>query len=81
LIQWIEEGRIRLDDIITHRLPLSEAPHGYRVFCALRNRMTPRFLRLAPSPPPLMTEAKVEKTPDHGQNFPIHILLRFPMFF
>jgi threonine dehydrogenase-like Zn-dependent dehydrogenase len=23
---------IRLDDIITHRLPLSEAPHGYEIF-------------------------------------------------
>ena len=33
LIKWIEEGRIRLDDIITHRLPLAEAPHGYKIFC------------------------------------------------
>jgi threonine dehydrogenase-like Zn-dependent dehydrogenase len=33
LITWIEGGKIRLDDIITHRLPLAEAPHGYKVFC------------------------------------------------
>jgi S-(hydroxymethyl)glutathione dehydrogenase / alcohol dehydrogenase len=32
LISWLEEDRIRLDDIITHRLPLSEAPHGYEIF-------------------------------------------------
>jgi threonine dehydrogenase-like Zn-dependent dehydrogenase len=28
----LEEGRIRLDDISTHRLPLAEAPHGYEIF-------------------------------------------------
>jgi S-(hydroxymethyl)glutathione dehydrogenase / alcohol dehydrogenase len=32
LISWLEKDRIRLGDIITHRLPLSEAPHGYEVF-------------------------------------------------
>jgi S-(hydroxymethyl)glutathione dehydrogenase / alcohol dehydrogenase len=32
LISWLEEGRIRLDDIITHRLALSEAPHAYEIF-------------------------------------------------
>ena len=32
LISWLEEDRIRLDDIITHRLPLAEAAHGYEVF-------------------------------------------------
>jgi len=32
LISWLEEDRIRLDDIITHRLPLAEAPHGYEIF-------------------------------------------------
>ena len=32
LIQWIEEGRIKLDDIITHRLPLEKAPDGYEMF-------------------------------------------------
>jgi threonine dehydrogenase-like Zn-dependent dehydrogenase len=23
---------VKLDDIITHRLPLSQAPHGYDIF-------------------------------------------------
>jgi S-(hydroxymethyl)glutathione dehydrogenase / alcohol dehydrogenase len=32
LISWLEKDRIRLDDIITHRLPLAEAPHGYKIF-------------------------------------------------
>jgi S-(hydroxymethyl)glutathione dehydrogenase/alcohol dehydrogenase len=32
LISWLENDRIRLNDIITHRLPLAEAPHGYEIF-------------------------------------------------
>jgi len=32
LLTWVEQGKIQLDDIITHRLPLSEAPHGYEIF-------------------------------------------------
>jgi S-(hydroxymethyl)glutathione dehydrogenase / alcohol dehydrogenase len=32
LISWLEEDCIRLNDIITHRLPLAEAPHGYEIF-------------------------------------------------
>jgi S-(hydroxymethyl)glutathione dehydrogenase / alcohol dehydrogenase len=32
LISWLEKDRIRLNDIITHRLPLAEAPHGYEIF-------------------------------------------------
>lgn len=32
LLEWVKGGKIRLDDIITHRLPLAEAPHGYEVF-------------------------------------------------
>ena len=32
LISWLKDERIRLDDIITHRLPLVEAPHGYEIF-------------------------------------------------
>ena len=32
LISWLEKDRIRLNDIITHRLPLTEAPHGYEIF-------------------------------------------------
>ncbi len=33
LIGWLDEGKIQLDDIITHRLPLADAPKGYQLFC------------------------------------------------
>lgn len=32
LIELVVNHKIRLDDIITHRLPLTEAPKGYRIF-------------------------------------------------
>lgn len=32
LEKWVEEGRITPDDIITHRMPLSEAAHAYEIF-------------------------------------------------
>ncbi len=32
LMEWIRSGRIRTDDIITHRLPLEEAPRAYDMF-------------------------------------------------
>ncbi len=32
LIGIVERGEIQLDDIITHRLPLAEAPHAYQIF-------------------------------------------------
>lgn len=32
LIQMVVEGKIRLDDIITHKLPLSDASHAYDIF-------------------------------------------------
>ncbi len=32
LLGYVAEGKVKLDDIITHRLPLSEAPHGYDIF-------------------------------------------------
>ncbi len=32
LMSYVSEGKVKLDDIITHRLPLSEAPHGYDIF-------------------------------------------------
>ena len=32
LLTWVEQGKIQLDDIITHRLPLADAPHGYDIF-------------------------------------------------
>ncbi|HEX2948341.1 MAG TPA: zinc-dependent alcohol dehydrogenase [Armatimonadota bacterium] len=32
LLELIIQGKIIADDIITHRLPLDEAPHGYEIF-------------------------------------------------
>ncbi len=32
LLGIVERGEIKLDDIITHRLPLSEAVHAYQIF-------------------------------------------------
>jgi S-(hydroxymethyl)glutathione dehydrogenase / alcohol dehydrogenase len=32
LIGIVERGEIKLDDIITHRLPLAEAAHAYQIF-------------------------------------------------
>jgi threonine dehydrogenase-like Zn-dependent dehydrogenase len=32
LFALVQEGKVTLDDIITHRLPLSEAPHAYEIF-------------------------------------------------
>lgn len=32
LLKYVEEGRVTLDDIITHRLPLSKIAHGYEIF-------------------------------------------------
>jgi alcohol dehydrogenase len=32
LIEIVERGQIKLHDIITHRLPLDQAPHAYQIF-------------------------------------------------
>ncbi|QCR21883.1 zinc-dependent alcohol dehydrogenase [Pontibacter sp. SGAir0037] len=32
LLKLVEDGKVVLDDIITHKLPLSEAPHAYKIF-------------------------------------------------
>lgn len=32
LLQLIESGKLKADDIITHTLPLDQAPHGYDIF-------------------------------------------------
>jgi threonine dehydrogenase-like Zn-dependent dehydrogenase len=32
LLKYVEEGKVKLDDIITHRLPLSEVAHAYHIF-------------------------------------------------
>lgn len=32
LLQYVVDGKVKLDDIITHSLPLTEAAHGYDIF-------------------------------------------------
>lgn len=32
LLTYVIEGKVKLDDIITHRLPLSEIAHAYDIF-------------------------------------------------
>lgn len=32
LLQYVVDGKVRLDDVISHRLPLTEAAHGYDIF-------------------------------------------------
>ena len=32
LLKYVQEGKVKLDDIITHRLPLSEVAHAYKIF-------------------------------------------------
>ena len=32
LLTWVEQGKVQLDDIISHKLPLTEAAHGYDIF-------------------------------------------------
>lgn len=32
LLQWVQQGKIQLDDIISHRLPLQDAAHAYDIF-------------------------------------------------
>jgi len=32
LMKYVAEGKVKLDDIITHRLPLSEVEHAYHIF-------------------------------------------------
>lgn len=33
LIDHVANGRVVLDDIITHRMPLEDVAHGYKIFC------------------------------------------------
>jgi S-(hydroxymethyl)glutathione dehydrogenase / alcohol dehydrogenase len=32
LLVWVASRKIKLNDIITHRLPIEEAPHAYDIF-------------------------------------------------
>jgi len=38
LLGFIADGKVRADDIISHRLPLGDAPHGYKVFNEKKER-------------------------------------------
>ncbi len=31
-MKYVSEGKVKLDDIITHRLPLSQVEHAYKIF-------------------------------------------------
>ena len=33
LLKMVTDKKIRLDDIISHRLPIDQAPHAYEIFC------------------------------------------------
>jgi S-(hydroxymethyl)glutathione dehydrogenase/alcohol dehydrogenase len=33
LLQHVVKGELRLDDVISHRMPLDEAPKAYQIFC------------------------------------------------
>jgi len=33
LLDWVQQGKVQLDDIISHNIPLEQAPHGYEIFC------------------------------------------------
>lgn len=45
LIAWVEQGKIRLEDIISHRLPLSEAARGYEIFSKKEDRCVKVILK------------------------------------
>src|ERR1700712_172735 len=32
LLKFVEEGKVKLDDIITHRIPLTQVAHAYEIF-------------------------------------------------
>ncbi|MBD2770120.1 glutathione-dependent formaldehyde dehydrogenase [Hymenobacter sp. BT664] len=45
LLQHVANGDVRLDDIISHRLPLSEAVHGYDIFRNKKDNCTKVVLK------------------------------------
>lgn len=45
LLQHVSNGDVRLDDIISHRLPLSQAPHAYDIFCNKKDNCTKVVLK------------------------------------
>lgn len=38
LLRLVREGKVRLDDIITHKMPLSDAAYGYQIFGGKEDR-------------------------------------------
>ena len=40
LLAHIEKGEFKADDVITHRLKLDEAPHGYDIFSKKKDNCT-----------------------------------------
>jgi len=45
LMQMIVDGKLKADDIISHRLPLEKAPDGYRMFNKKENDCTKVVLK------------------------------------
>jgi len=45
LLKHVSDGDVRLDDIISHRLPLSQAPHGYDIFRHKKDNCTKVVLK------------------------------------
>jgi threonine dehydrogenase-like Zn-dependent dehydrogenase len=45
LLRHVANGDVRLDDIISHRLPLSQAPHGYDIFRHKKDNCTKVVLK------------------------------------
>jgi len=45
LLKYVAEGKVQLDDIISHRLPLSEAVHGYDIFRNKKDNCTKVVLK------------------------------------
>ncbi|GAB3834171.1 zinc-dependent alcohol dehydrogenase [Hymenobacter jeollabukensis] len=45
LLQYVVEGKVKLDDVISHLLPLSEAAHGYDIFRNKKDNCTKVVLK------------------------------------
>jgi S-(hydroxymethyl)glutathione dehydrogenase/alcohol dehydrogenase len=45
LMEMIVSGKLKADDIISHRLPLDRAPHGYSVFNKKQEKCTKVVLK------------------------------------
>jgi S-(hydroxymethyl)glutathione dehydrogenase/alcohol dehydrogenase len=45
LMQMVVDGRLKADDIISHRLPLEQAPEGYRIFNKKQEQCTKVVLK------------------------------------